>query len=665
MRTSAFYSAATSCPQSEQIKQTVYIIGDGPEAHLTAIKLKQKGMKNVVMIGMRFQAFTRSASFNLEVFDRISASIAPLEIKPSDSFHIKDVERELHPHAKELGVQLIDGKFDGFENRQLRIIDQQKLFFIPIQRNDLVVDCSGVARAALKSINEKHKKAPVFQFTAIDENSHKTYASIRMYFTPDLFKLSTQEEPINFNPVSYALAIEELRALGWNSYAVPYCHRYRQLSKFELLDKSLEKFVLYFQMPELRLDEKNQKDAQRIAILVAKILLKLFRNNPDDCSEPSIVLHKKSNKYPHKQAISVFTVDPYQTTPSYYEGDEEVPLTFHAGDSTLSMPFVMGRGLICGIERTEALIEALTICDGFIKDIDYLQYDLSSSTHLLKHSSEVKSFFEFEKGRIQQCNEQARHLYTAGYHACKNPINKKIIKVGLERLNQEFLANFHQRVHAYLGGITDQQTGFKFNIFTKDELIQKLEYFVNKIIGSYDFLYLEKNNLKDIVYEISNYCKKAGTHFFLFRQYLNAIQFYEKAIWLHERYLQPQFSPELLDLYANVIIAYSKRSNFDKVIYYACLVDNITPFVDLTQIHKKIILEKINYNKATALIQKCKKYSYRKNHKEIIYDDLLRQIDLAIARISSFRIASQLIQEVQMLKRNQTILEKARREPGR
>jgi hypothetical protein len=197
-------------------EQTVYIIGDGPSAYLSAIKFKQKGMKNVVIIGTRFDAFTRSASFNSAVFDKISKSIAPLEVKPSPlgSRQIKEAERQLIKHARELGVSFIQGKLEGFENRKLKIKDQTKDVIITTSQDDIVLDCTGAMHAVLNNINAKYKENPIFKFTPVENNPYKTYASMRVYFSPDLLNVSNRGSSSDLNPISYALAIEQLRLLG-------------------------------------------------------------------------------------------------------------------------------------------------------------------------------------------------------------------------------------------------------------------------------------------------------------------------------------------------------------------------------------------------------------------------------------------------------------------
>src|SRR5579871_3452770 len=215
----------------QKLEQTAYIIGDGPGAHLGAIELIQEGMKDVVMIGMRFDEFSRSASFNKKVITDLLDRIAPLKLKISKSRHIKDVERELHERAKELGVLFICGKFDDFENRQLRITNKESSFLLPTHPDDIVIDATGTARSVLKSINARNKENPIFKFTVTENNPHKTYASMRMYYSDELLKVSNRDSSINLDPVSYALAIEELRMIGWQSYAIPYCHHYNQISK--------------------------------------------------------------------------------------------------------------------------------------------------------------------------------------------------------------------------------------------------------------------------------------------------------------------------------------------------------------------------------------------------------------------------------------------------
>lgn len=633
-------------------KTAAYVIGDGPEAHLMAIKLKQKGMQNVFIIGMRFDEFTRSASFNLAVFNKLSESIAPLEVTPSPSRHIKEAERQLHEHAKKLGIVFICGKFICFEKRQLKVSRQEEIFLIPTHPDDIVIDCTGIAHAVLKSINAEHKDKPVFKFAPIESNPHKTYASIRMYFSPDLLNVSNRDQKLNVNPISYALAIEKLRALGWKSYAVPFCHHYIQPSKPDV-SKKLEKYVLYFQMPEINLEEKDK--AEIVAMGVAKILLQLFRNNPDDGSEPTITLHKKSKRYPKKQNLSVFHIDPYKTTPSHYKGDENTPIVFHAGDATFPMPFVMGKSWLKGIERTESLINAINIGRGLIEDIDYDKYDRDLSKKLSESSEEVEDFFREENKKIEESNKKARELYLLAYHQCKNLEDKEVIKAGLDRLNNEYISELHQNIQLTLEEIADEKTGFKFHLFVDNKHLSKMiDFFIRDIIASNAYLNLSKNNaLKDSIHKMADCCKKAGSHLFASKKYSNAIEFYEKAVDLHLYCFPSQFPDELLNLYSNLIVSYAKKDNQEKIIYYADLAKEIFSSVDLNNSKNKLIVEKINFNKANALIQKCKKYSEEKNHPKEIYVELLKQIEFAIAKVANPEMVAKLMMAFELLKQKQ------------
>lgn len=642
-------SKETNVKADQKAKQTAYVIGDGPKAHITSIKLKQKGMKNVVVIGMRFDAFTRSASFNYTVFNEISKSIAPIKIKYSASEHIKEAERQLHEHAKKLGITFICGKFDSFEKGQLKIISQDKTSLISLSKNDIVFDCTGTSRAVIKSINEKYKDNPIFKFTPIEKNPHKTYASIRMYYSPDLLNVSMQKNSV-FNPVSYALAIEELRTLGWTSYAVPRCHHYHQPSKAGL-EKKLEKYVLFFQIPEINLEEKKDQ-AELIAIRVAKILLKLFRKNPEDRSEPVIHLLKKSKKYPKKQIVSVFNVDPYQTTPSHYKGDDGIPLTFHLGDATLPMPFVIGQSLICGIERTNSLFDNMNFNDdGLIENIDYEKYDSEFSLKISKQIEIVKRFFIGEDERIHEANKEAILLYKEAEQKCKNIEDQQIIISSFESFTPEYFINlFNKSINLNLGKISDEKMGFNFTTLKIDYIFQQLNVIVTEFKVNRNFLLEKKHDIKDMVLKIIDYTKKAGNYFFLSKQYSNAISFFEIAEGMFKEHLNLRFPNQLLQLYSILIMLYMKNGAHDKVVFYDQLVNKIIPFVDMSNTTNKLIVEKLKFNKANSSIDQCIKYLKQQNYQPEIFVSLIKKANIAISEVRNPVMALKLKEDLEKIK---------------
>lgn len=85
----------------------IVIIGDGPIGLLAALLLKLNGVASVTLVGPRLGEFARSGDINPKVFKTAEAAIAPLTVKPSETYHLKDIERQLYSHAQDLGITLL------------------------------------------------------------------------------------------------------------------------------------------------------------------------------------------------------------------------------------------------------------------------------------------------------------------------------------------------------------------------------------------------------------------------------------------------------------------------------------------------------------------------------------------------------------------------------
>lgn len=402
-------------------EQTAYIIGDGPGAYFAALMLKQKGMKNVVVIGERFGKFTRSAGLSQRVFKRIRKMLR-LPIRLTASAHIKDIERGLYAAARQQDITFITGKFINFNNQQL-IVNQKvgETLQMSTQDNDIIMDCTGTSRSVLKNVNENNEERPPFETEILQSNSFQSYCSIRAYQTPEILKVKNEYYNAHeeYNPVSYVLAIEALRKLGWESYALPICESYRQENS---------KCHIIFQIPEMK-EDKSKEEKEKRGIEVAKILIKCFRGNPNDHSTPIINLLKNSRKHPGKPVISIFKVIPTITTPSHHENIS------HHFDATLPISFITGRSFDNGMKRFGKLAEAMIVKDGEVT-IDWEKYDAAVAPLLAEHKDLA---LHAAKLHIHNAPD-TRAIYLDAYkacidpahkNACNNPWYKEIIKSGL------------------------------------------------------------------------------------------------------------------------------------------------------------------------------------------------------------------------------------------
>ena len=103
--------------------KTIVLLGDGPMALIAAVYLKNMGVQDITVVGPHLGEFHRSGDFHREVFPAVSNALN-ISIIPTNSRHIKDVERQVYEHAQTagLGITFIKQKFLGFErDRKIRV----------------------------------------------------------------------------------------------------------------------------------------------------------------------------------------------------------------------------------------------------------------------------------------------------------------------------------------------------------------------------------------------------------------------------------------------------------------------------------------------------------------------------------------------------------------
>ncbi len=412
----------------------IVIIGDGPMGFIAAIKLQQCGVKNITLVGPRIGAFTRSGDYKDGMFEAVAAAIEPLPLVSTSTRHIKEIERQLHPHALNADISIIKKKLIGFGGKRHLLLADENAEQQMIKA-DVVFDCSGTQRAAIKLFNAQSQSETKFSIQPEDVIPHKAHAFIRALV--DVNDMGALVDPFNFvpDPLAYTLAMAELHQLGWRGYAIPLIYA----NTFSRPGTDIRKANIYLQVPEEFIADKTSKTEKILQF--AKVLLKLY-NNGDRA--PEITLHAPSKKYPAKPVVSGFYIDPHQTTPGCYLGDEEYPAIFHLGDATADLPFLLGSGLKNGLARLTNIIKTFTIQDGAIRFIDLGQFDEYFKTGLREHQSALALYRRLllERPRWVSWMQPAKliKIYTTAYEGCSDKAKKEVIRQGLERLKAEYAA---------------------------------------------------------------------------------------------------------------------------------------------------------------------------------------------------------------------------------
>lgn len=638
----------------------IVVIGDGPIALAVAIALKNQGI-DVCIVGPRLGHYTRSGDFRDDVVTKeINRLIDPHKIEDTPSLHLKDIERQLYNIVLQLDILPIPKEFSGYiDNKTIEIRDKENHNNKTTLSADLVFDCSGTARACLNKINEARKDT--FLFTTIPGNPHKTYAQVRAIMSKAASQLfGIFPNLLKFNPVVYALGMEELRNMGWKSFSLPICYSNdfpkKMLDSVDSdkiprykTDPILRKVNIYLQIPD------GMKDPEEIKQFV-KILMKILRNDPYSSSLPNLSMHHESKKM-GKPMITPFEVDPLITTPGFYIGDEKIPPTLHAGDATATVPFYMGEGIIMGAERCNKLKSALVIKEGALQAIQSKEYNETLSSLLEAQRDKIVDGFSSFKEMMGEGNRCAIIHYRKAFEAyvypsevcfdfpskiLNDPSYIKKITHGLKILDPYFFFNKLMSLKKPLENL----------IVDDPVLLNNAEKFLKECAE-----YLKPSNDKEqklteeqhktlgvITKKFVEQCGKVAN---LYIPTTNSIKIYKLALSVLEMNAT-LYAADIILLYSSLVGL--QRNNITEVIELAHEVyQKYVPLL-VEHHHDKLeaALKRINYHKIMALIKHAE--TLIKQNNESLAPTINNMIEEIEKTISTFKHPEILIKQYDVLK---------------
>ncbi len=373
----------------------IVIVGGGPIGMYMAIKLKQQGL-NPILIEKRSH-FTRPGRLEPEIFTLVSVSLQKerswadddYEIKPSSSYHIKDLERELERILKEENITVIKGEYINLSNNSINVrLSSGQPKAIPC---DLVFDATGSDRKVLSTINkiyeDKHE-APPFHFSDVGYNPIKKHFIAYVGMEPnDIKELKNNQTKVDDTLHSFKFPEKHLKGImeklieisklrqqfGWSNFSMPQCV-VRPLEK--------NKVCLYLEMPE---NLKTHKDYEAWV----KAVLKLQTNKDVPFAYLKTSEKYKLNPKPRFQPIFL---QPKETTPFCFMGTN-FPDIIPIGDALIDPDYRRGLGIGEGIIRADALLESMQFQHGVIKEIDFKKYNESLELSLEKQRKQMMALF--------------------------------------------------------------------------------------------------------------------------------------------------------------------------------------------------------------------------------------------------------------------------------
>lgn len=628
----------------------VVVTGDGPIGLIAALVLKLKGV-NVTLVGSHLDDFTRSYKVSEESWEKVQEAIAPFKLViPEETLHLKEMERQLYDYIVQLKIPTFKKQFHAFvPGRKIILVDKNS----PDQKSDpkdkkgeqlleadMVIDCTGTRRAVIKEYN-KFRNGEVFK-EVMDKSTIRRYGSLRtisnesVRFQLDKYsKRFAQKSP---NPICYALAMEELREQGWDSFKIPMMNQKVSPNKKSF---SSSKYHLVMQIP-------NKSFTQDKLIKYAKTLYKLVGNDPS--KEYKITMQDKSNKHTKKPMFSIYDSFSSYVTPAFDVGNEDCPFLLHLGDASHNQFFSTGSGVYHGVFRMIDTLAALIIDDkGLITGVFGEAFN-QRYHQVVTDDFATKNVDKFLQGVYQPWTEERhRKIYEDAYAQCQNIKDREKIKNGLIRQARVILVKEKASLVTddKIARIPQQLDSLALNIALngmKNQLnnslkvlsdIEKCEYFPPE----------DKKNIDEMTLQIITSYKTLGSRYYQKKNINPAIQCYETALSLSKQYDYPVSGS--LTLYSNLLITHNMKKSYDKMIQLASEVEaKIFPRVDWQQPKNIVLCEKIKYHKVLALLGNLEKRPADDLSMRVQQLELAKCIEPLILELSSKEIQKELLQRL-------------------
>src|SRR3990167_64890 len=564
------------CYPAKAIKHIV-IIGAGPMGLYLANQLRQKGVENIIVIDPRAGTYTRPGHLDKKHLPEFQKRLmSPLEYKVGVQLHIKDIERYFYQIAESANISMIRGKFVTFSKGQIQIENEKGFQCLPC---DLAFDCTGQHREVVKEINRLRSDNSPFHIVKVNEPPIKTHLAAYVKMARKDFEDLEDESKLSLSEQARIL-VDLQEKFSWNSYEAPY---------FRIDDFGKNKVLIYCEIPpNLPPDEQENW---------LKALFELQTGRKDI----SFNKLENSRKYGKKPRFVAFTVDPHEVVEPCYQGDQDIPMTFVAGDAQIEPDYRLAIGLLSGANRIDSFIEAMSIKTGNITAINIPQYKHDLAKFIEMHKNALNEFYTPKKivESTQLVIERCEKFFDDKKIFLKNPearvdITKNLYKRALVR---------------YYAALDAKQEKIRFDsecnisnekiLLLGKKLLLKAITIAEKNDANYSMI---EETLLDMVKKIKN----AASNLFNQEKYEASEFHYQELLTIHLKDLIKQDWDEIAKIYSNLVLIAKKNKDAEKVKKTAKEALDLL-YAKLPSNHKMI--GKILFNQIDSILDEAGTYS--------------------------------------------------------
>ncbi|STX51460.1 FAD binding domain [Legionella busanensis] len=559
------------------------VVGGGPAGIYAAIKLRKKGIRDVVICDPRAGNYTRPGHLNASVFETAKEGLKK-DFWPDNTVgHIRDLEKILYKEAQSLGIPIEKKRFLRMHKdpKKPGVVVQNERGDEEIIEADYVFDCTGAKREVIKAVNEETSDSP-FQLVSIIEppvtNHLLAYVKVsasdwarfqmnrdRVYDTPDTIE-----------PLTFARSMIELRKLGWKEFKIPQCYG-RQFGK--------QKTCIYFHAPDGLAKEDYDKWVQAVLDCYAKPI------------QYEQIIASRQKPY-----FLTFPMQAQALKDVSYKG-ENLPTVIALGDAQIDFDYVLAHGIKDGLERINILFKHMEIVNHEIYYFDSKEYLQSVQKALTDHKRQmIRSANQLKESFIDVLDIAERKLTEAQQLTQDIPE-----KLAISEMLKEIQARQHYEKGRKLFAVYHSQSNHVLlEKYSLETLIANLNQIHSHLIEAHNNLPTsfskERQIIEGLLAHLAISFKEVGNSYFKKKNLSQANDAYRKALEILDLdYLSSANNTKKIPIYSNLIITNLQNKQYKEAIRLANEALQVLRKESIEESSLNTLHEKIAFN----LIKAC------------------------------------------------------------